>query len=55
MSDNAAGATGPPSFAEIRETMHVVGEQVRGIAADLEELKEKTKERTSETDRPGNG
>ena len=31
--------------------MHVVGEQVRGIAADLEELKEQTKERTGETDR----
>ncbi len=51
MSDNAADTHEAPSFAEIRKTLHLVGEQVRGIAAEREEQAKESDRRLKETER----
>ncbi len=51
MSDNAADTHEAPSFAEIRETLHLVGEQVRGLAVEFEKQKKEADRRLKETDR----
>ena len=51
MSDNVADTHEVPSFAEIRETLHLVGEQIRGIAAEREEQAKERNHRLKETER----
>ncbi len=51
MSDNAADTHEAPSFAEIRKTLHLVGEQVRGLVAEREEQAKESDRRLKETER----
>ena len=51
MSDNVADTREAPSFAEIRKTLHLVGEQIRGIAAERQEQAKETERLQKETER----
>ena len=51
MSEIVAETNGPGSFAEIRETMRAVGEQVRGIAAETAKARKEADRRQKEADR----